>query len=114
MSCRRFIFPCSKSWSNFAMTVSIACFSCSEVLRDSIVLPGCGASIQSAKAAYNLRRQRCEGSAAGLRTTSWVRENWADGPDLVAIDGKTSRQGHNRAAGTAPLPLVSASECGRR
>src|SRR5262249_8833574 len=25
MSCRRFIFPCSKSWSNFAMTLSIAC-----------------------------------------------------------------------------------------
>jgi predicted transposase YbfD/YdcC len=38
--------------------------------------------------------------------TSWVRETWPDRPDHVAIDGKTTR--HNRAAGTAPLHLVSA------
>jgi predicted transposase YbfD/YdcC len=40
--------------------------------------------------------------------TAWVRESWPDRPELVAIDGKTSRRSHNRAAGTAPLHLVSA------
>jgi predicted transposase YbfD/YdcC len=40
--------------------------------------------------------------------TAWVREVWPDRPELVAIDGKTSRRSHNRAAGTAPLHLVSA------
>src|SRR6202790_2796162 len=39
---------------------------------------------------------------------SWVRETWPDRPDHVAIDGKTARRSHNRAAGTAPLHLVSA------
>ena len=40
--------------------------------------------------------------------TAWVRETWPDRPDLVAIDGKTSRGSHNRSAGKAPLHLVSA------
>jgi predicted transposase YbfD/YdcC len=40
--------------------------------------------------------------------TSWVRETWPEHPKHVAIDGKTSRRSHNRAAGTAPLHLVSA------
>jgi predicted transposase YbfD/YdcC len=40
--------------------------------------------------------------------TSWVRETWPDKPDFVAIDGKTSRRSHDRAAGRAPLHLVSA------
>jgi predicted transposase YbfD/YdcC len=40
--------------------------------------------------------------------TAWVRETWPDRPDFVAIDGKTSRRSHDRAAGTAPLHLVSA------
>ena len=40
--------------------------------------------------------------------TAWVRETWPERPDLVAIDGKTSRRSHNRAAGQAPLHLVSA------
>lgn len=40
--------------------------------------------------------------------TSWVRETWPDRPDLVALDGKTSRRSHDRAAGKAPLHLVSA------
>ncbi len=40
--------------------------------------------------------------------TSWVRETWPDRPDHVAIDGKTARRSHDRAAGTAPLHLVSA------
>ncbi len=38
----------------------------------------------------------------------WVRENWPDRLDLVAIDGKTSRRSHDRRAGEAPLHLVSA------
>lgn len=40
--------------------------------------------------------------------SSWVAECWPDQPDLVAIDGKTSRRSHNRKAGQKPLHLVSA------
>lgn len=40
--------------------------------------------------------------------TSWVRETWPDRPDVVAIDGKTSRRSHDRATGAPPLHLVSA------
>jgi predicted transposase YbfD/YdcC len=40
--------------------------------------------------------------------TAWVRETWPDRPELVAIDGKTSRRSHDRGAGRAPLHLVSA------
>jgi predicted transposase YbfD/YdcC len=40
--------------------------------------------------------------------SSWVRETWPTRPELVAIDGKTSRRSHDRAAGTGPLHLVSA------
>lgn len=40
--------------------------------------------------------------------TAWVRASWPDRPDLVAIDGKTSRRSHDRAAGAEPIHLVSA------
>lgn len=40
--------------------------------------------------------------------TAWVRENWPERPDLIAIDGKTSRRSHDRADDKAPLHLVSA------
>jgi predicted transposase YbfD/YdcC len=40
--------------------------------------------------------------------TAWVRETWPDRPNLVAIDGKTSRRSHDRAVGKGPLHLVSA------
>jgi predicted transposase YbfD/YdcC len=40
--------------------------------------------------------------------TAWVRASWPDRLDLVAIDGKTSRRSHDRAADKAPLHLVSA------
>jgi len=40
--------------------------------------------------------------------TSWVRACWPDRPELVAIDGKTSRRTHDRSADKAPLHLVSA------
>jgi predicted transposase YbfD/YdcC len=40
--------------------------------------------------------------------TAWVRETWPQRPDLVAIDGKTSRRSHDRGADKAPLHLVSA------
>ncbi len=40
--------------------------------------------------------------------TAWVREAWPDRPELVAIDGKTSRRSHDRSRAQAPLHLVSA------
>lgn len=40
--------------------------------------------------------------------SSWVAECWPDKPDLVAIDGKTSRRSHDRKKGQKPLHLVSA------
>jgi predicted transposase YbfD/YdcC len=40
--------------------------------------------------------------------TAWVRETWPGRPDMVAIDGKTSRRSHDRATGEAPIHLVSA------
>jgi predicted transposase YbfD/YdcC len=40
--------------------------------------------------------------------TAWVRNTWPERPDMVAIDGKTSRRSHDRAAGEAPIHLVSA------
>jgi len=40
--------------------------------------------------------------------TGWVRSCWPERPELVAIDGKTSRRSHDRSAGQAPLHLVSA------
>src|SRR5258706_8108317 len=51
MSCRRFIFPCSKSLSNFAMTVSIG-FPPVRKIRAGIRsgFPGWRAIIQSGKA----------------------------------------------------------------
>ena len=39
---------------------------------------------------------------------AWVRESWPGRPELVAIDGKTSRRSHDRAADKSPLHLVSA------
>ena len=40
--------------------------------------------------------------------TTWVRHTWPDRAEFIAIDGKTSRRSHDRAAGEAPLHLVSA------
>jgi predicted transposase YbfD/YdcC len=40
--------------------------------------------------------------------SSWVAECWPDRPDLVAIDGKTSRRSHDRKSGQKALHLVSA------
>ena len=40
--------------------------------------------------------------------TAWVRETWPERPELIAIDGKTSRRSHDRAEDKAPLHLVSA------
>src|SRR5215204_2142268 len=39
---------------------------------------------------------------------AWMAECWPGRAELVAIDGKTSRRSHDRAAGKAPLHLVSA------
>lgn len=40
--------------------------------------------------------------------TGWVRQTWPQRPELVAIDGKTSRRSHDRGEGKGPLHLVSA------
>src|ERR1700737_1977325 len=40
--------------------------------------------------------------------SSWVAECWPTRPDLVAIDGKTSRRSHDRKRGQKALHLVSA------
>jgi len=40
--------------------------------------------------------------------SDWVRACWPDRPELVAIDGKTSRRSHDRGADQPPLHLVSA------
>lgn len=40
--------------------------------------------------------------------TAWVREWRPDAPDLVAIDGKTSRRSHDRRRGRQALHMVSA------
>ena len=40
--------------------------------------------------------------------TAWVRETWPQRPDLIAIDGKTSRRSHDRSDDKTPLHLVSA------
>jgi predicted transposase YbfD/YdcC len=40
--------------------------------------------------------------------TAWVREAWPDRPEVVAIDGKTSRRSHDRGAEAGPIHLVSA------
>src|ERR1700686_324377 len=39
---------------------------------------------------------------------AWVEGLREDEPDLIAIDGKTSRRSHDRAKGRAPLHMVSA------
>ena len=39
---------------------------------------------------------------------AWARELRPDAPELIAIDGKTSRRSHDRTAGKAALHLVSA------
>ncbi len=39
---------------------------------------------------------------------SWASELCPDAPSLIAVDGKTSRRSHDRAAGVAALHLVSA------
>jgi predicted transposase YbfD/YdcC len=40
--------------------------------------------------------------------TAWVRQTWPERPDLIAIDGKTSRRSHDHAEGAKALHLVSA------
>jgi len=40
--------------------------------------------------------------------TAWVRGTWPGRPEFVAIDGKTSRRSHDRAAGEEAIRLVSA------
>ena len=46
--------------------------------------------------------------------SAWVREAWPGRPDVVAIDGKTSRRSHDRGADAGPIHLVSAFATTRR
>ena len=39
--------------------------------------------------------------------TSWVRETWPDGLDLVAIDGKTSRRNPSPTRGPTSTPELN-------
>ena len=39
---------------------------------------------------------------------AWVRAWWPETPDLIALDGKTSRHSHDRRVGQRALDLVSA------
>jgi predicted transposase YbfD/YdcC len=45
---------------------------------------------------------------------AWVESLRGGDPDIVAIDGKTSRRAHNRGNGQNPLHLVSAWACRQR
>ena len=56
----------------------------------------------------NLLMNRIDPALFSVAFTAWVRETWPERPNLVAIDGKTSRRSHDRAEGKAPLHLVSA------
>jgi len=56
----------------------------------------------------NILMNRIDPALFSAAFTSWVRETWPDRPNLVAIDGKTSRRSHDRAEGKGPLHLVSA------
>jgi hypothetical protein len=42
---------------------------------------------------------------------AWVEGLRDDEPDLIAIDGKTSRRSRGRTKGRAPLHMVSAWAC---
>ncbi len=44
--------------------------------------------------------------------SAWVQDVWPDQAGLIAIDGKTSRRSHDRAAGKRALHLVSAFATG--
>jgi predicted transposase YbfD/YdcC len=46
--------------------------------------------------------------------TAWVEGLRESEPDIIAIDGKTSRRSHARAKGREPLHLVSAWACRQR
>ena len=56
----------------------------------------------------NLLMNRVDPGLFSTAFTGWVRETWPDRPELIAIDGKSSRRSHNRSADKAPLHLVSA------
>src|SRR3984893_11956511 len=73
----------------------------------------CGASRSSttvSRAPIGLRTvmNRIDPELFAACFSSWVAECWPDKPDLVAIDGKTSRRSHDRKRGQKALHLVSA------
>ena len=62
----------------------------------------------------NLLMNRIDPAMFQACFTDWVRETWPERPELVAIDGKTSRRSHDRACGKAALHTVSAFATGAR
>lgn len=56
----------------------------------------------------NILMNRIDPALFASAFTAWVRETWPQRPELVAIDGKTSRRSHDRAKDKGPLHLVSA------
>jgi hypothetical protein len=56
----------------------------------------------------NIRMNRIDPALFAAAFTAWVRETWPDRPNLSAIDGKTWRRSHGRAARNGPLHLVPA------
>jgi hypothetical protein len=58
-------------------------------------------------------RDACPRTRSGAEPApDWIGGSWAevpkDEPDIIAIDGKTSRRSHDRRNGRNPLHLVSA------
>jgi predicted transposase YbfD/YdcC len=62
----------------------------------------------------NMLMNRVDPGLFSAAFTAWVRETWPDRPELVAIDGKTSRRSHDRSADKSPLHLLSAFATSRR
>jgi hypothetical protein len=56
----------------------------------------------------NLLTNRINPALFSAAFIAWVRETWPQAPDLIAIDGKTSRRSHDRRFDKGPLHLVSA------
>src|ERR1700730_44276 len=94
MSCRRFIFPCSKSWSNFAMTLSIAC----PPIRKSAGIDRASRAVSL----YNLRRQR--GSEHRLMSAPGHQRTFGKCPQRVRF---TPECGHCSTSLAGPLSAIS-------
>lgn len=55
-----------------------------------------------------LLMNRIDPALFSVAFTAWICETWPDRPNLVALDGKTSRRSRDRAENKGPIHLVSA------